>query len=76
VQIVGVDPSDQGVYTVMADNGRGGRAAEATVTLAVDRPVDLAADIVRTGEEVVLSLGAPATIHCLAYGHPKPSVTW
>ena len=26
--------------------------------------------------EMYLSLGAPAKLRCLAYGHPKPSVTW
>jgi len=52
LQIVGVEPSEQGVYTVIADNGLPGRPAEATVTLVVDRPKDVAAAIVRTEDEV------------------------
>eukprot|EP00094_Tigriopus_californicus_P005670 TCALIF_05465-PA protein Name:"Similar to Ppn Papilin (Drosophila melanogaster)" AED:0.16 eAED:0.17 QI:0/0/0/0.82/0.81/0.82/34/0/2463 len=75
LQIVGVDPSDEGVYTCLADNGRG-IPAEATVTLAVDSPVDLMARVIPTEPEVYLSLGVPAILHCLAYGHPRPSVTW
>ncbi len=37
LQIVGVEPGDQGVYTCVADNGRG-RPATADVSLAVDSP--------------------------------------
>ena len=38
LQVVGVEPGDEGVYTCIADNGRTSRGAEATVTLAVDQP--------------------------------------
>lgn len=37
LQVVGVRRSDEGVYTAVADNGRG-RPREAMVTLAVDEP--------------------------------------
>ncbi len=76
-QIVGVRPSDEGVYTCVADNGRGTRPTEATVTLAVDRPTRIPAAIVETEPRVYLSLGnQPAVLHCLAYGYPEPQVTW
>ena len=74
-QIVGVDVSDEGVYTCIADNGRG-VPADATVTLAIDSPTEIPASVIETENEVFLSLGAPATLHCMAYGYPKPSVTW
>ena len=76
LQIVGVDSTDEGVYTCIADNGRG-IPAEATVTLAVDPATEIAANIVETRDnDIVLSLGAPANLHCMAYGHPKPTVSW
>ena len=42
----------------------------------MSRPRDLAAGIVQTDPSLVLSLGAPATLYCLAYGFPRPTVTW
>ena len=61
----------------MADNGHPGGAVEAAVTLVLDAsPVEIPAAILESEREVFLSLGAPATLNCLAYGHPKPTVTW
>ena len=71
-----MDISDEGVYTCLADNGRG-VPAEAEITLAVDSPTEVPASIVAPeAAEVVLSLGSPAHLNCLAYGYPKPTVTW
>ena len=76
MQIVGVDINDEGEYTCLADNGRG-VPAEAKVTLAVDSPSEVPAQIVEPEQrEIVLSLGVPAHLNCLAYGYPKPTVTW
>jgi hypothetical protein len=46
------------------------------VVLSVDEPRDLTAKIVETDPDIVMSLGSPATLYCLAYGFPKPTVTW
>lgn len=75
LQIVGVTPEDEGQYTVIADNGRG-VPAESVLTLAVDPPVSEPARVLDTNPETFLSLGVPAMLHCLAYGSPKPTVTW
>jgi hypothetical protein len=73
---VGVDISDEGVYTCLADNGRG-VPAEASATLAVDTPVEIPAAILDpSSSDLVMSLGSPAHLKCLAYGYPKPTVTW
>ena len=71
-----MDVSDEGAYTCLADNGRG-IPAEATITLAVDNPVEIPARIVQPSRsDMVMSLGAPAHLKCLAFGYPKPVVTW
>ena len=76
LQIIGVDLSDEGEYTCLADNGRG-VPADAKITLAVDNPVELPAQIVESSSsDLVMSLGSPAHLKCLAYGHPKPTVSW
>ena len=76
LQIIGVDRSDEGKYTCIADNGRG-VPAEADITLGVDNPRDLPAKIVEPEtSDLIMSIGAPAHFKCLAYGHPKPTVTW
>ena len=64
-----------GIYTAIADNGRG-LPAEATVTFAIDQPLETPAAIAETDSEIFMSLGAPARLHCMAYGYPKPTVTW
>merc|ERR1719220_2161279 len=46
------------------------------VVLSVDAPRDLPARIVDTDADVTMSLGSPAKLYCLAYGFPKPTVTW
>ena len=47
------------------------------MTLAVDNPTEIPAQIVKPeSSDVVMSLGAPAHLKCLAYGYPKPTVTW
>jgi len=75
LQIVGVTREDEGKYDAYADNGLGIPVTK-SVTLSVDSPRDLAANIVETDPEVTISLGSPAKLYCLAYGFPKPSVTW
>ena len=108
-----MDLSDEGLYTVLADNGRG-LPADARVTLAVDDALEkqipgdnsiqiylhhyiikiiieyiiskyknqrsmISATILedpRAVENSVWSLGSTAILNCLAYGNPKPSVTW
>lgn len=68
--------NDEGSYTCLADNGRG-IPAEATVTVAVDNPAEIPAKIIQPqSSDLVMSLGAPAHLKCLAYGYPKPTVTW
>ena len=64
-----------GIYTAIADNGRG-YPAEITVTFAIDEPLETPAAIAETDGEIFMSLGAPAILHCMAYGYPKPTVTW
>ena len=76
LQIIGVDLSDEGEYTCIADNGRG-VPDDAKITLAVDDPVELPAQIIdSSSSDLVMSLGSPAHLKCLAYGHPKPTVSW
>ena len=76
LQIIGVDLSDEGEYTCIADNGRG-VPDDAKITLAVDDPVELPAQIIdSSASDLVMSLGSPAHLKCLAYGHPKPTVSW
>jgi hypothetical protein len=75
LQIVGVSREDEGTYDCYADNGLG-VPVSAAVTLSVDSPRELAASIVDTGADVTMSLGSPAKLYCLAYGFPKPTVTW
>ena len=75
LQIVGARREDDGRYDCYADNGRG-PPISVTLTLTVSEPRDLAASIKETDKNVVMSLGAPATLFCLAYGWPKPTVTW
>lgn len=75
LQIVGVRREDEGDYECIADNGVGAPVT-ATVTLSIDTPRDLGARIVETGGDITLSLGSPATLYCLAYGFPRPTVTW
>lgn len=71
-----MDLSDEGKYTCIADNGRG-IPSEAQLTLAVDNARDLPAQIVEPeSSDLVMSLGVPAHFKCLAFGHPKPTVTW
>ena len=47
-----------------------------SVVLSVDSPRELGARIVKTDSDVTMSLGSPAKMYCLAYGFPKPTVTW
>lgn len=75
LQIVGVRAEDEGRYDCFADNGRG-PPVSVTILLTVNKPRELAAKIMETDRNVVMSLGAPATLYCLAYGWPKPTVTW
>ena len=75
LQIVGVRREDSGTYECVADNGRGPPVTVAIV-LTVEGPRDLGARIVETDPNVIMSLGAPATLYCLAYGWPRPTVTW
>jgi len=75
LQIVGARREDEGRYDCFADNGRG-PPISVTLTLTVSEPRDLAASIKETDKNVVMSLGAPATLFCLAYGWPNPTVTW
>ena len=75
-QIIGVDLTDEGKYTCIADNGRG-IPAEAEMNLGVDNAKDLPAQIVEPeSSDLVMSLGVPAHFKCLAFGYPKPTVTW
>ena len=75
LQIVGVRREDEGTYDCFADNGLGPPVSQ-QVVLAVDKPRDLAAKIMETPGDIVMSLNAPATLYCMAYGFPKPTVTW
>ena len=75
LQVVGVRSEDQGRYDCYADNGRG-PPVSAVIVLSVNQPRELAANIIETDPDVIMSLGAPATLYCLAYGWPKPTVTW
>ena len=75
LQIVGVRREDEGQYECLADNGLG-PPVSSPVVLAVDQPRDLPARIMETDPDLVMSLNAPATLYCLAYGFPKPTVTW
>ena len=75
LQIVGVRREDEGQYECFADNGLGPPVSE-PVVLAVDQPRDLPARIMETEPDIVMSLNAPATLYCMAYGFPKPTVTW
>jgi len=75
LQIVGVRREDEGTYDCFADNGLGPPISQ-QVVLAVDKPRDLAAKIMETPGDIVMSLNAPATLYCMAYGFPKPTVTW
>ena len=76
LQIIGVDLTDEGKYTCIADNGRG-IPAEAEMNLGVDNAKDLPAQIVEPeSSDLVMSLGVPAHFKCLAFGYPKPTVTW
>merc|ERR1711892_798601 len=75
LQIVGVRREDEGTYDCFADNGLGPPVTK-QIVLSVDRSRDLTAKIVETDPNIVMSLGSPATLYCLAYGFPKPTVTW
>lgn len=75
LQIVGVAREDEGRYDAFADNGLGAPVTQ-YVVLSVDSPRDLPARIVDTDADVTMSLGSPAKLYCLAYGFPKPTVTW
>ena len=75
LQIVGVRREDEGSYECFADNGLGPPVSQ-TVVVAVDQARDLPARILETEPDIVMSLNAPATLYCLAYGFPKPTVTW
>ena len=60
----------------MADNGRR-PFAEAKVNVRIGDPVETPARIIHPDSpDVYMSLGAPANLKCLAYGFPKPTVTW
>ena len=75
LQIVGVQRDDSGTYTCVADNGRG-PPVTVPIVLSVDRPRDLGARIMESDPNVIMSLGASAALYCLAYGWPRPTVTW
>jgi len=67
--------ADEGTYECIADNGLGVPVTKAVV-LSVDTPREMPARIVETNPNMIMSLGSPARLYCLAYGHPTPTVTW
>ncbi|XP_046998769.1 papilin isoform X1 [Schistocerca americana] len=76
LQIIGLYRSDAGVYICTADNGIG-QPAQKETHLKVTDPHPRPAEII--GEDstyVVVTLGAPTSLHCYAVGWPRPSVTW
>ena len=73
--MVGARPEDQGRYDTYADNGRG-PPVTLPIILSVNQPRELAANIMESNKDVIMSLGAPAIIACRAYGWPRPTVTW
>jgi hypothetical protein len=75
LQIVGVRSDDEGRYSCFADNGHG-PPIEEVVILQVDTPHEIPARIVETEPDMIMSIGAPASVYCLAYGWPRPTVTW
>ena len=64
IQIVGARPEDQGRYDTYADNGRG-PPVTAPVLLSVNQPRELAAAIMETERDVIMSLGEQLFAVCI-----------
>jgi len=75
LQIIGVRSDDAGSYSCFADNGHG-PPTEQVLHLQVEAPEEIPAKIVEAEGSSIISLGAPASLVCLAYGYPRPTVTW
>ncbi|XP_066295757.1 roundabout homolog 1-like [Branchiostoma lanceolatum] len=70
LEILGVTDADEGSYTCRAESSAG--FTESTGTLWVQVP----AEIMTPPVNQTVSVGDPATFHCVATGTPIPMVTW
>ncbi|KAF3430423.1 hypothetical protein E2986_10746, partial [Frieseomelitta varia] len=76
LQIINLDRYDGGTYVCTADNGLG-PPVRAEYQLVVTEPKELAAAIVgEPNTHVTVTMNSPISLHCYAWGWPRPFVTW
>ncbi|XP_066510450.1 immunoglobulin superfamily DCC subclass member 4-like [Hoplias malabaricus] len=77
LQILGVSKDDEGLYRCMASNSARKRYSK-DASLIVTPASSVENDVVITAppRDLIVVLGQPAVLECMAQGQPKPFVSW